>query len=267
MIKLIVADCDGTILDSNKKIDSKLIQVIEDLKKRKVLFTLASGRNIYLMQDIIKELKLELPFIINNGANVYKQNKMIVNYALPNEYVDVICNSLVNDGFPFLAYSENRLVYNLNHSLLDGFKTKLNGKLTQIEYSKSINLTEYPVFKITVATDHQDDIIETKNKIEQLCPLINFNRSEGTLFTITNVNATKGNAIQTVADMLNIKMDEVMIFGDNYNDLSMFEKAGIGVAMGNSDKVIKTYATHSTKDNNHNGVSDFLIDYFNVEGI
>ena len=55
-----------------------------------------------------------------------------------------------------------------------------------------------------------------------------------------------------------------MAFGDNGNDLSMLEMAGISVAMDNSLDDIKEKCDFVCKDNNHNGVSSFLIDYFKL---
>lgn len=264
MIKLVVADCDGTILDDHKKIDNQLKEVIKKLEEKNVIFTLASGRNKFLMEEVVQALDLEYPYIINNGANIYQKNKMIENYSLPKDAVQPICSILENENFPFLAYSEKELVIYSKHQLLDGFKEKLKNKCEHVEFNASTNYSNVPFFKITIATDNVNDIEETKKRIEELFPTINFKRSEGTLFTITSNEATKGNAIKTLASMFGINNDEVMVFGDNYNDITMFDVASVGVAMGNSDETIKQCATHETSDNNHHGVSEFLKKYFGL---
>ena len=63
---------------------------------------------------------------------------------------------------------------------------------------------------------------------------------------------------------MDIDMKDVMAFGDNGNDLSMLEMAGVSVAMGNSDDEIKEKCDYVCKDNNHDGVSSFLIGYFDL---
>ncbi|MEG0165623.1 HAD family hydrolase [Anaerorhabdus sp.] len=264
MIKLIVADCDGTILDDNKKIDPQLKTVITELEKKNITFTLASGRNIFLMSEIIDDLNIQCPYIINNGASIYQGNKSIKNYLLPKESIHEILSILENGNFPFLAYSETDLYMYSSHSLLEGFKVRLKNKLNFVEFDSSMKLNNVELFKITIATDDVNEIKEVKDKIERLYPSLNFKRSEGTLFSITNGEATKGNAIKTIADMMNVKKEEIMIFGDNYNDITMFDVAGVGVAMGNSDEEIKALATHNALDNNHNGVSEFLEKYFSL---
>ena len=78
------------------------------------------------------------------------------------------------------------------------------------------------------------------------------------------MSATKGNALRKICDLLKIDPSKLMAFGDNGNDLSMLEMAGISVAMDNSSDDIKEKCDFVCKDNNHNGVSSFLIDYFKL---
>ena len=68
-IRLVVADLDGTLLDDEKQLDAGIVDVIRELEKRNIMFTLASGRNVHIMKPYLKELSLQLPFIANNGAH------------------------------------------------------------------------------------------------------------------------------------------------------------------------------------------------------
>lgn len=265
MIKLIVADCDGTILNDHKEIDENLIALLPKLETRNIAFTLASGRNVFLMNSIIESLNLQLPYITNNGANIYVGNELIKAYTIFHGYISNICGHLANAGFAFLVYSEKTVIFHSSHQLLEVFKERLKDKLSIIEYDQSLNLNAVPVFKITVATNDVSEIKDIKELIENECKNISFERSEGNLFTITNSEATKGNAVLAVADYLKIDRKEIMVFGDNYNDLSMFDVASVKVAMGNSDDRIKASSTHETLDNNHNGVSSFICRYFDIK--
>ena len=66
--------------------------------------------------------------------------------------------------------------------------------------------------------------------------------------------ADKGKALETICDMNDFSMENVMAFGDSQNDISMLEKAGIGVAMGNALQEVKEMADIVTLDNNSNGI-------------
>ena len=65
----------------------------------------------------------------------------------------------------------------------------------------------------------------------------------------------KGKAIEYLSDLLGIDRESIIAFGDNYNDLSMIEFAGTGVAMGNAEEEVKKIANHVTSRNGESGVA------------
>lgn len=67
-IKLIVADLDGTLLHDDKSLDRNIKSV---LIEKNIPLTFVSGRNVHIIQDYIKELNISLPYITNNGANMF----------------------------------------------------------------------------------------------------------------------------------------------------------------------------------------------------
>lgn len=89
-----------------------------------------------------------------------------------------------------------------------------------------------------------------------------FTKAEDNIYCVNAIKANKGDALEWMANYLGIKMDEVMAFGDNENDLLMLKKAKISVAVSNGEDYVKSQVTNITKDNNHNGVSSFLKEYF-----
>lgn len=68
-------------------------------------------------------------------------------------------------------------------------------------------------------------------------------------------SASKGSALQALAKSLNIPMDEVMVFGDSDNDLSILKAAGVSVAMGNANERVKASARFETLPNDQYGVA------------
>lgn len=265
MIKYVVADCDGTILDDQKNIDSRLKEAINSLKEMNIGFTLASGRNIHLMGSIINELALKLPFITDNGGNIYLENKRLVNNAIPSDYIGYITESLIHNTIPFMLYTDETVYTHLTTDKLAFFKANLIGKTT-LQETNDIMQNIASCFKITVDSCNVDAelMLKLQTLINENCPLINFKRSEGDLYTITNINATKGNALIKLCEYLNCDCREILCIGDNYNDVSMFKVAGYSAAMGNSAKEVQDEATFKLGLNNQNGVSEFLFDYFNL---
>jgi len=89
-------------------------------------------------------------------------------------------------------------------------------------------------------------------------PDVNIKPSEGKLYTITSPEATKANALKQLADSLSVPLSEVMVFGDNHNDISMIEEAGWGVAVSNGEPDAVEAADDLCGSNDDNGVSEYL---------
>ena len=73
----------------------------------------------------------------------------------------------------------------------------------------------------------------------------------------------KGIGIEKICDHMGISTDEVIAFGDSFNDISMIRTAGVGVAMGNAEQELKDCADYITDDCDSDGIAKAL-EYFNV---
>lgn len=82
-------------------------------------------------------------------------------------------------------------------------------------------------------------------------------QSEGVIYTLTNKDSTKGKTLKKLLEYLDIDSSSVLAFGDNYNDISMFEVVD-GVAMENAQESLKEVAKYLTKSNEDDGVSYFI---------
>ena len=96
--------------------------------------------------------------------------------------------------------------------------------------------------------------LENARKALQLLPGLAISSSGAGNLEITNINAQKGIAVEQHAKRKGISMDNVMVIGDSYNDLSMIERAGRSVAMGNAPAEVKAACTNVTTTNANDGV-------------
>ncbi|MFD6211573.1 HAD hydrolase family protein, partial [Peribacillus sp. NPDC060253] len=81
---------------------------------------------------------------------------------------------------------------------------------------------------------------------------------------MTSKRASKGMALEKLAFLLNGSLDQAMAIGDSNNDLSMFQKVGYSVAMGNAKDVIKAVCTTTTLKNDENGVAYAIYRYMDT---
>ncbi|KAJ3616755.1 hypothetical protein Zmor_009046 [Zophobas morio] len=77
-------------------------------------------------------------------------------------------------------------------------------------------------------------------------------------YEFNNIEASKGNAVKFVANHLKVNLEKTIVFGDNFNDISMFEVAGRSVAMDNASQAVKNKATNITGSVLEAGVSMYL---------
>ena len=80
----------------------------------------------------------------------------------------------------------------------------------------------------------------------------------GTLCQIMNSESSKWMSVKSLTEKIGIKTENIIAFGDDYNDFDMIKNAGIGVAMGNAEQTIKQISDFVTDTNNNDGVAKYI---------
>lgn len=226
--------------------------------------------------------------ISGNGSALYdiKEKKIIYSNFLSKKQVLKIANICEENSIHYNVYTEKEIIAkSLNYNVLYYYKenlkkteekrTSINIVTDIIEY---IQKTENENFlKITIcdenitifnsiikkikALDEYDVLdVEYMSKKKIKCGtedvLVEYYYTE-----ITNENVNKWTALTVLLEQLNIKSDEVIAIGDNFNDREMIEEAGLGIVMGNSNPLMKIYADAIVKDNNSDGVCEAINKY------
>lgn len=259
-IKLIVADLDGTLLKSDKSLDDNIKDVIsgQDYK-----FTIASGRSMVLVKKFISELNIDLPYITNNGAEIYQNDACVKQYSIPDEEVRFILNLVQKFDLECHANAENCIYTMGKIDLILPFRKRFEGVLPIVDNASVNAVCANTINKIMCIDKDLNKVQEFANKINLYCEHVHCERAEGNAFVMVNRQASKGLALKNLLKFLHISSEEVVVFGDNYNDVSMFEAAKYSVCMENADKDVKDKATFICSSNDMNGVSDFIQKYIN----
>lgn len=259
-IKLIVADLDGTLLKSDKSLDDNIKDVIsgQDYK-----FTIASGRSMVLVKKFISELNIDLPYITNNGAEIYQSNACVKQYSIPDEEVRFILKQVQEFDLECHANAENCIYTMGKIDLILPFRKRFEGVLPIVDNASINAVCANTINKIMCIDKDLNKIEKFAKKINLYCEHVHCERAEGNAFVIVNRQASKGKALKNLIELLHISSEEVIVFGDNYNDVSMFEAVKYSVCMENADKDVKDKATFICNSNDMNGVSDFIQKYIN----
>ena len=259
-IKLIVADLDGTLLKSDKSLDDNIKDVIsgQDYK-----FTIASGRSMVLVKKFISELNIDLPYITNNGAEIYQNDACVKQYSIPDDEVRFILNLVQKFDLECHANAENCIYTMGKIDLILAFRKRFEGVLPIVDNASIHEVCANTINKIMCIDRNLNKVQEFANKINLYCEHVHCERAEGNAFVMVNRQASKGLALKNLLKLLHISSEEVVVFGDNYNDVSMFEAAKYSVCMENADNDVKDKATFICSSNDMNGVSDFIQKYIN----
>ena len=263
-IKLIATDLDGTLLNDNTKITDYNKTILKKLMDNGIEIVIATGRPISSMDFYYKELQNNSESIVFNGAMVVNKSfNCIFSSPLENSIVSNIINlykeKYVNDT------SLN--IYSIKEYIVakDNFKFQTHTEKIDIK-NKVIGLENFnnnmEVQKMIILGEN-NILIDIKKDIDNLFT-VHTSFSDPHYLEILSANSNKANALKWLCHKKGIDRENVIAFGDNYNDIEMIEFAGIGVAMGNAEDILKQRADYLADTNNDNGVGIFLKDFFNL---
>ena len=285
MYKLIAVDLDGTLLNSYGTISEENRKAIKKVQKEGVKVVLASGRTTNSVKSLAEELGGNEYIICGNGSLIYdlKKDEIIYDKFIDKNKALQIIQICEQNSIYYNVYTEDMVIaktldnnvlfyHQENSNKPDSKKTKINLVDNIYEYVK--NLEGKNILKFTISDKSSiifNSIIKKLRNIRNIDVLdvahmsrkmIKSGTEEVSLeyyYTeITSENVDKWNAIEWLAEKLEIEKEEIMAIGDNINDKLMIENAGLGIAMGNSDPKIKEIADKVVATNNECGVAEAM---------
>lgn len=256
--QLLVLDLDGTLTNSNKEITEptkKALIEIQDAGKKVVL---ASGRPTPGVISLAKELHLEKygSYILSfNGARIIdcRSGQIIYNRTLPQEVIAPIYDITRKYNMDLITYTDN--------SILSAFcpneYTELESRINQLPIIRSndfVSDVTFPVNKL-LGTGAADVIAKAMEEIKlHFHSQLNIYRSEPFFLEIMPQHIDKAYSLQKLLSSIGLTADSMICCGDGYNDLTMIEYAGLGVAMANAQSLVKESADYITKSNDEDGI-------------
>ncbi len=257
MIKLIASDIDGTLLpEGTAQINPEIFNVIEELKKKDILFAAASGRHYISMSKLFEPVKNDIIFITENGAYVtcrgYTMLEQVVDWAYVCQWVREV-RDIPGASFT-LDTKEGFFTESSDKEFLDLVRNGYNSDIMVMEdvLEKELRINKMAIYR--------------KENIKAVAEMM-VSRWEDRLhcavagdiwLDFMNLDTNKGNAIRSIQEILKISPDETMVFGDNQNDLEMIGSAVESYAVGNAVEAVKKAAKYVTDTNVNDGVLKVL---------
>ncbi len=254
--KLVAIDLDGTLLDPDLNISSRNLEVIKAAIEKDVIITLSTGRMFAAALPFATQLQLDVPLITCNGASVIcaQTKKIYYEKSLPNELILSVLKQAKAHHLEVSLYTTDDIyVEDLAHN------AHIHERMDHAQVKKA-NLSaiakRLPVIKILFSSsDLHMHAEEFYFEFGQKCT---FYFSLPWFVEIVAKGVNKGEALKEVANKFNIDQKEIIAIGDNFNDLSMIEYAGLGVAMGNAPDDLKSQADYVTHSYDDDGVAHVI---------
>lgn len=253
MIKLIATDMDGTLLDDSGDINEKMFDLIHSLDKKDIKFAAASGRFYSQLSKNFEKVNSDMIFIAHNGALVKYNNggNMLYSSSIGKKEVDHVIKLNPQLGEELFLAGENKAyIINPSKTMLDEFTSHQ----VSVVIINSFSEIKTPIYKITyyMAEGVNSHIMEYLG--ENLDNTLEYVVSGDKWIDIMNKGISKGSAIKTLQEEFKIEEKDTMVFGDYYNDLTMFKAAHYSYAMENAPEDVKKHANFIAQSNNANGV-------------
>ena len=256
--KVLVLDLDGTLTNSKKKITDYTKKILLNLQKKGVHIVLASGRPEYGIWPIAKELELEKYggyILAFNGGKIVEcsTKKTIFERTIEYSYVQEIYEQVKDKKVALLTYENDSLItetpkdfYVEKESFIN--KMKIKGVEDFIQY------ISFPITKCLITGDGTYLERLEKKLQEYFKDELSIYRSEPFFLEIMPQHIDKAYSLQKLLNSIGLTAEQMICCGDGYNDVSMIEYAGLGVAMENAQSIVKDSADFITRSNDEDGI-------------
>ena len=267
--KLLILDLDGTLTNSNKEITPFTKHTLIEAQRKGMRLVLASGRPTYGIMPLAEDLemdKYEGYILAFNGGKIIEcsTNRVLYEQALPDDILPLLYQRATEAGADILSYKGPKIITESPQSEYVQYEAFLNKM--EIEASENfLSDIPHPADKC-LAVGKPDLLVWLEEELKkEIGERINIYRSEAFFLELVPKGIDKAASIGRLLKEIGVKREEIIAIGDGFNDLSMIDYAGLGVAMINAQEAVKERADAITLHNNdEDGVAHFLLEELNT---
>lgn len=263
--EILVLDIDGTLTNSQKTISKKTLRSLYTIQERGHKVVLASGRPTPGITKLAEELKLQEygGYILSfNGAKIINcsTQETIFEQTLPNNMISELYQAAIENQVGLVTYKNNKII---TASKIDSYM-ELEAKVNHMKIKKVDNFVEYIDFEVnkcimTGKPEHLAKVgLDLKKKYGAI---LNIYRSEPYFLEIMPLYIDKAHSLGILLDHLGLSKEQMITCGDGFNDLSMIQYAGMGVAMANAQEIVKEAADYITLSNDEDGIAHVINEF------
>jgi len=265
---LFISDLDGTLFDNSGYLPEKTAEVINRLTDRGMCFTFATARSPYTALPLTSRLRVNVPCIMFNGVLIYDtvRSEYVVKRRIPEESARLVAQAYKSCG-------TNCIIYKFVEGVLSACYSELSPQIMRDFAEERIKHYGKPFIRFDDIAEAADGdalfftTVGERSRVEPVRDIVKDIPGVGYAFyedtytgawylEVFSSEATKAGGVRYLRE--NYGFDRVVVFGDNLNDLPMFEEADVKVAVGNAREEVKAAADCVIGTNDKDGVAEWL---------
>lgn len=262
-IRLMIADIDGTLVTKEKLLTPKSVQAVDRLEEAGIIFGVTTGRPPAGVSMLIESLP-HLRFIAGfNGAVIVRRDfwvfaQNLLAAAAVEQVVQIILEHKID---VWLYTDKDWFVRDLR-----AYRVDREQKTVQFPPKVTANFDGLfdRVAKIVGVSENYETVARCEKSVQERCGAsVSAARSQPYYLDVTHPKANKGEVVLMASQFFGIAPQEIATIGDMANDITMFKKSGMSIAMGNASPEVQRAATCVTASNEEEGfaaaVDDFIL--------
>lgn len=257
--KLLVLDLDGTLTNKQKKITPHTKETLFKIQEQGVKIVLASGRPTYGIAPLAEQLELQKHegyILAYNGGEIidWKTKELMYKNLLDHDVLPYLYECAKKNDFAIVTYDGEYVLtekpddkYVLKEALLNVMKIK--------KVDNFLDAVKHPIAKCLIVGEPTRLAELEKEMYEHLKDRMGVFRSEPYFLELVPKGIDKAQSLAVLLKEIGLTREEMIAIGDGFNDLSMIQYAGLGIAMANAQEVVKENADFITLSNEEDGVA------------
>ncbi|AMN41014.1 HAD family hydrolase [Rhodoplanes sp. Z2-YC6860] len=264
-IVAVVSDVDGTLLRTDKSLAPRTVEVVEELRRAGVKFAIVSSRPPRGMTAVIDRLGITTPIAgFNGGIVALPDLTVIASHLIEPDVARHAVDAIGAAGASAWVFSGRDWYVRDRNGPRVPFEQRTVGfgPVAVDDFAAVIGTAA----KIVAVSDDPALLNKLQDEVRvSLSGCAHIARSQSYYLDFTHPLANKGHAVQEIAARLGVSPANVAVIGDGENDIDMFSKAGLSIAMGNGDADVQQAADFVTGRNDEDGAAAAL-EWFVLRG-
>ncbi len=265
MIKLIVSDLDGTLLDSKKTVPQCHIDAIKEALDNGKIVTFFTGRSRHSANSVVGHINLDVPMVFQNGALITHGFSMNIIRALPlRGDVARRAYELAKDmGIFYVLYTdffdEKDMVMEEPYSGVE-LRDYFDASSWRHRYGDVLAYIKDNVAQIALVGEEEKireliEILYTEFGDKSFSPVKTRAEKHESFWELFGYGTGKEEALKFLMKYFDVTSNEVLFMGDGYNDIGIMQLVGYPVAMANAPDDVKKHARYIAPSNDECGVA------------